>query len=490
MIAAASSYLRDVLIRPGPGCRGGTGLALKCREVRVDLVPSSEGTCGILVGCRAMKRTGIFKIATGIVAIVIFITASPSVSFGYSVLTHEAIIDSAWSHSIEPVLLKRFPAATKQQLRDARAYAYGGAIIQDMGYYPFGSRLFTNLTHYVRSGEFIEALVAESHDLNELAFALGALAHYAADNYGHSIGINRAVPLIYPKLRARFGNDITYVQDPTAHIKAEFAFDVLQVARGRYASEEYHAFIGFKIADGVLARAFYKTYGVELEDIFSNLGLAIGTYRKTASEIIPQMTRVAWESKKDEIEKQRPGVTRDKFVYDLSITEYEKQWGREYQRPGFRSKMLALFFQYLPKVGPLKGLGFRVPTPEAERLFIASFDATIEGYRALLAQVGAGRLSLENRDFDTGRATHAGEYRLADETYADLLRRLEGRNFDGVSPELRQNILAFYRDLNHSSGNGTVGKDWRETLRALDRLRGAQANAIPVTPLKPGTSRQ
>jgi hypothetical protein len=154
-------------------------------------------------------------------------------SFGYSVLTHQAIIDSTWETDIQPLLLKRFPAATQEQLREAHAHAYGGAISQDMGYYPFGSKFYTDLTHYVRSGDFIEALIDESRDLNEYAFALGALAHYAADNQGHSLGTNRAVPLVYPKLRAKYGNEVTYAEDPTSHMKLEFGFDVLQVARGR-----------------------------------------------------------------------------------------------------------------------------------------------------------------------------------------------------------------------------------------------------------------
>src|ERR1700723_3740883 len=118
----------------------------------------------------------------------------------FSVLTHEAIIDSAWKDSIRPLLLQRFPNATKEELKDAHAYAYGGSIIQDMGYYPFGSHLFSDLTHYVRSGDFVLALLDESHDINEYAFALGALAHYASDNNGHPLATNPSVAILYPKL--------------------------------------------------------------------------------------------------------------------------------------------------------------------------------------------------------------------------------------------------------------------------------------------------
>jgi hypothetical protein len=398
-------------------------------------------------------------------------------SFGYSVLTHQAIIDSAWEDSLKPLLLKRFPNATSEQLREAHAHAYGGAIIQDMGYYPFGSKFFTDLTHYVRSGDFIEALVSESQDLNEYAFALGALAHYSADNNGHAIGTNRAVPIVYPELRAKHGNEVTYAEDASSHIKIEFGFDVLQVARGRYAPEAYRDFIGFKVAKEVLKRAFFKTYNLELKDVFSSLDLAIGSYRRTVSGIIPRMTRVAWETKKDEIEKANPGITRDKFIYNLSRAEYEKEWGTEYEKPGWVSKTLAFLFRIVPKVGPFKGLAFKVPTPEAEQLLMASFNETLDRYRAMLRESQSGRLDLQNRDFDTGRPTRAGEYPLADEAYAELLEKLDKNNFETITPALRENILAFYNDLNAPIATKKDKADWRDTLRALEKLKTAQAQS-------------
>src|SRR5947207_5941798 len=130
-------------------------------------------------------------------------------AYSYSVLTHEAIVDSTWDSAIKPLLLKRFPAATAGELTTAHAYAYGGCIIQDLGYYPFGSKFYSDLTHYVRSGDFILNLIRESRDLDEYAFALGAMAHFAADNSGHRIATNVSVPLLYPKLRLKFGNSIT-----------------------------------------------------------------------------------------------------------------------------------------------------------------------------------------------------------------------------------------------------------------------------------------
>ncbi|MFY9571609.1 MAG: zinc dependent phospholipase C family protein, partial [Blastocatellia bacterium] len=302
---------------------------------------------------------------TRIFALILTVSCLSQNSLGYSVLTHEAIIDSCWKESIQPMLVKRFPTATPEQLREAYAHAYGGAIIQDMGYYPFGSKFFSDLTHYARSGDFIEALLAEAQDINEYAFALGALAHYAADNSGHPIAVNRTVPILYPKLRARYGGNVTYDEDPAAHIKTEFGFDVVQIAQGRYASQEYHDFIGFKVSKAVLERAFLRTYGIELKDIFANLDLALGTYRRAISTVIPQMTRVAWETKKEEIQKTTPGITREKFIYQISRTEFEKEWGKQYDKPRFFDKTLALFMRVIPKVGPFAPLSFKLPTPEA-----------------------------------------------------------------------------------------------------------------------------
>src|SRR5262245_22764699 len=271
--------------------------------------------------------------------------------YSYSVLTHEAIIDSAWRDSIEPLLRQRFPRATAQELQAAHAYAYGGSIIQDMGYYPFGSHFFTDLTHYVRSGDFVAAMLHEAATLNECAFALGAIAHYAADTAGHLIAINRAVPMLYPKLKRKYGPEVTYADDAGSHLKTEFGFDVLQVAKGRYASNAYHDFVGFEISKPLLERVFRKIYGLELKDVFDALDLSIGTYRKTVSDLIPQMTRIAWVIKKDEIAKSQPGVTRDKFLYNLSRAEYAKSWGTNYKLPGIRSRLLSFAIRIVPKSG-------------------------------------------------------------------------------------------------------------------------------------------
>ena len=194
----------------------------------------------------------------------------PAQSAAYAVLSHEAIIDSAWDTSIRPLLLKRFPNATMEEIKEAHGYAYGGVIIQDMGYYPHGSHFFSDLTHYVRSGDFVAALLRDANDLHGYAFALGALAHYAADNNGHRIGTNRAVPVLYPKLKKKYGDSVTYEEDKLAHVKTEFGFDVLEIAQGRFAPDNYHDFIGFGVSVPLLEQAFQETYGLDLKSVLTN----------------------------------------------------------------------------------------------------------------------------------------------------------------------------------------------------------------------------
>ena len=405
----------------------------------------------------------------------------------YSVLTHEAIIDTSWDTGIKPLLLERSPRSTPDELLEAHAYAYGGCILQDMGYYPFGSKFFSDLVHYVRSGDFVENLIREAQDLDEYAFALGALAHYVADTEGHSIAVNRSVPIEYPKLRAEYGPIVTYEDDPSAHIRVEFGFDVLQVARGNYAPQAYHDFIGFKVAKPVLERAFRDTYSLGLKDVFTSVDLALGTYRHTVGSIIPEMTRVAWDLKKKDLVKARPGLTRRKFVYNLSRASYRKEWDKTYRQPGIGARLLAFLIRILPKVGPLKALKFKPPTAATDKFFEASFNATVNEYRRLLTATRVGQLRLPNRDFDTGALTRPTEYRMADDTYAKLAVKVADQDPASVNPQLRQSILAYFHDLNLPFDAKKHADEWRQTLTAIDKLRGESAPAA-VTGAEPGPS--
>jgi hypothetical protein len=415
--------------------------------------------------------------------LLLLLAFTPAVD-AYSVLTHEAIIDASWEHELKPLLLARFPGSTPDQLRDAHAQAYGGAIIQDMGYYPFGSHFFSDLTHYVRSGDFIEVLIRDSKDLNEYAFALGALAHYAADNEGHPVAVNRAEPIIYPKIAKKFGRVVTYEDDPKTHLKTEFGFDVVQVARGQYASQTYHDFIGFQVSKDLLERTFEDTYSIRLKDQFTSIDLALGTYRFAVSELIPEMTKTAWSAKKKDIEKLQAGMTRRKFIYRYSHASYHKEWDRQYQRPGVWARFLAFLFHIMPKIGPFRALSFTVPPPQAEKLFLASFDDTLGEYRKLLAESKQNQLHLINVNFDTGQPTRFGQYRMADAAYEKLLEKLGGGSEKAstnqtprveVSKQLRDNIVAFYQ--------GSPGPSSEKARSVLAALQNQSAGVIsPSSP--------
>jgi hypothetical protein len=396
-----------------------------------------------------------------------------SLANSYSVLTHEEIVDLLWKDQIQPLLLKRFPGASEDDLRKAHAYAYGGCVIQDMGYYPFGNHYFSDLVHYVRSGDFVMALINDSSDLDGYAFALGALAHYSSDVIGHPT-INRVAAIEFPKLKRKYGNSVTYADDPKAHIRTEFGFDMVQVAKNRYASDRYHDFIGFEVSKPLLARAFLETYNLKLEDVFGDVDLAIGSYRRGVSKMIPQMTRVALLSRRQEIVKDTPNFNEKQFLYYLSRANYNKQWGTVYRRPGVGARILAFFLKIVPKVGPFKAVNFKIPTKQTEDMYIKSVDQTVQDYSSLLRDQGAGKLALSNRDFDTGRDTRAGEYVLADKTYAHLVDDLTNKASAPLPPALRADVLQFYSDPNAPIATKKDKKAWKKLQDDLAKLKSAE----------------
>lgn len=402
---------------------------------------------------------------------VLLLCLSPT-SDAYSVLTHEAVIDSEWDGVIKPLLLERYPDSTKSDLKKAHAFAYGGAIIQDMGYYPFGNKFFSDLTHYVRSADFIRALIRDSQNVDDYAFALGALAHYVGDNDGHRIAVNHSVPLLYPKLRRKFGDVVVYDEDPAAHLKTEFGYDVLQVAKAHYAPDNFRDYIGFQVANDLLEKAFKDTYCLDLKSIFTNYDLAIGTFRRSVSNVIPEMTKVAWQEKKNEIQKDQPGITERKFIFNLSRASYRKRWSERYRSPGIGTRILAFLIRIIPKVGPFRALSFRTPTPEAEQLFMVSFNATIYDYRQIAKEQGdLGHLTISNDNFDTGSVTGPGQYPLADNTYAELVDRLDKDHFKTISPQLRAALLSYYSNLNAPFHTKRNKKEWKRVVTEIAELK-------------------
>jgi hypothetical protein len=386
----------------------------------------------------------------------------------YSVLSHEEVVDIGWDSTIQPALLRRFPQSTPDDLKKAHAYAYGGSVIQDIGYYPFGSHEFTNLLHYVRTGNFVDRLIRDSSNVNEYAFALGALAHYVSDSWGHP-AVNSSVPIEYPKLRSKYGKVVTYEDDPEAHLKTEFSFDVVQVAKGRYTAKQYHDFIGFEIAQNLLQHAFLETYGIALSEFLHNEELSIGTFRFAVSEVIPEMTKVALATRDHHHLEEKHDRARSEFLFHISRADYEKQFGSEYQRPGRFARFLAFLLKLIPKFGPLKALQYKDPTPQTEDLYLKSMDNVVQIYREQVQKIENGVDDVPDRNLDTGHLTKPGQYALADNAYSQLVLLLAKRDFAGVTPGLRENILQYFSTTQASAS--LKNKEWKKTEEALQRLK-------------------
>lgn len=401
----------------------------------------------------------------------------------YSVLTHEEIIDLVWNDQIRPLLLARFPGLTEDQIKDAHAYAYGGAVIQDLGYYPFGSKEFSDLVHYVRSGDFVLELLHQSQDVNEYAFALGALSHYAADLAGHP-AVNQAVAIAYPKLRAKFGKTVLYAQAKTAHIRTEFGFDMAQVAKERYAPQQYHDFIGFNVSKELLERTFPIVYGVQLTDVLAHEDLAIGSFRYAVSSLIPHVTQAALRAHKKDIMRETPNFNRRKFLYRLSRSDYEKSWGTKYEKTGLGVRFMGFLLRFVPKIGPFKALDFKIPTPKTEDMYFKSINMTVDQYKAFLEATRKTTIKLPDYDLDTGKPTVAAEYTLADDTCAKLLSQVASKKFDQTTVALKNNILAFYTDAAAPMKTKENQAKWQKLQGELDQLKAytPDPNLMPAPP--------
>lgn len=408
---------------------------------------------------------------------------------GYSVLSHEALIDAAWTPAIAPLLRSRFPAATPAELEAAHAFAYGGSVLQDMGYYPFGNRFFSNLAHYARPGSFVLALLNEARTVDEYAFALGALSHYVADTIGHPEGVNLSVPQMYPDLRRKYGRRVTYEDDARAHVATEFSFDVVQVSGAGYLPRTYHNFIGFAVPRGLVERAFASTYGLSFRELFFWEGLSLAIYKVSSSEIIPTLSEDVWKHARKKLIRRDPQLVTPRFRYRLAQGNYQGspaarrrllrpwtwQWRRSARRANVRvvARVIVTLAEILPKVGALRTLAFQPPTLPVQDLFIGSFDNVVTSYESSLSALLDGGVTLDELNLDTGRPLAAGHYELADATYARWLRALDRQHFHTMSAAARQNILNFYGDLQGPIATKKDSRRWGALLRELERLRAA-----------------
>ncbi|OUJ75240.1 zinc dependent phospholipase C family protein [Hymenobacter crusticola] len=415
--------------------------------------------------------------------LILLLLAPAGPAAAYSVLTHQAVIDSTWETCLVPLLERHYSGATLAQLDEAKSYAYGGAIIQDMGYYPLGAEFFTDLTHYARAGDFVHNLLTQARNRNEYAFALGALSHYAADNIGHPQGTNLIMPTVYPSLRAKYGSVVTYEQAPHRHTELEFSFDVVQVAAGHYRTQEYHKFIGFRVSKPVLERAFQQTYGLELGQVLFNIDVGVASFRFAVNQLLPAAARAAWHSQRKKIRQVSPRARRREYLYKTNKHKFEKEFGTAYEKPGFGARLMAKVLNLLPKIGPLKTYAFKLPSAEGEAVFRKSYRAVLASYCALTSQqpldTTAAVPSVPNTSLDTGQPTRPASYGLADETYAEWLRELHQHHFRDVPAAAKQHLLAYYAhgipaatpEEEEEDDRRETRKEHRETEEALTALR-------------------
>lgn len=389
-----------------------------------------------------MKRWYPYKQYVLVLFLCLIVTTS---SHAFSILAHEAIIDAAWTNDLRPILAKHYPDATTSQLDSARAYAYGGSLVADIGYMPFANQYFSNLLHYVRSGDFVNTLVEEACTLNEYAFALGAISHYIADKYGHALATNLSVSLFYPKLKKKFGEVVTYDDDHTSHSAMEFAFDVIQTVKGNYASIAYHNFSGFNIEVPLLKRVFRKIYGQSLQEVFPNIESTISNFRWAVSNLLPELARIAWKADKEGMKQSRNLTVRAGFCDKMPGQAFDKKVGKVRSRADLPARSVAFLIQSMPKIGPLKKLKFRYPGPTCEQLFLQSMDSIAVNYAAALRQADNCQLALMNINFDTGRPSAVSEYALADKTYNDWTERLYSDKSVPINLDIQESILSFYQ---------------------------------------------
>lgn len=387
-----------------------------------------------------MPQVAVLLIAT------MLLLSIPSTGEAFSVLAHQGIVDQAWDGTLVPAVRKRFPGATQQDLQDAHGYARGGSHLPDLGYFPLGSHLFTDLLHYVRTGDFYERAVKEAKTPQEYAFALGMLAHYEADTVGHPEGTNLAVPIIYPKLAEQYGDSAAYADSPSAHLETEFRFDILQIAHRHEVPMLFDHSVEFKVPRDLLERVFQETYGLKLDDLFENYDIAVNTYRWGFRTLIDEATGIAWELYREDIESLEPGLKRGDFISDMSRTDFVKQFGSAFLEPGYFARFVGFLGNLVPNIGPFKNLPYKPLPDRVKQIYFHAYRDASSQYLKQLSLVQGGSVLLPNLILDTGEPDRAGRYMPSDKAYAELLDRHAQSHYAQMPKELAADMLAHFRD--------------------------------------------
>lgn len=408
-----------------------------------------------------------------IAILVMMSVAAPQLAFGYGTFTHQALIDLAWNNSIRPLLLQRYPGTTESGLREAHAFAYGGCLIQDIGYYPFGKELFSDLTHYVRSGDFVLSLLRNAQNVNDYAFAIGALSHYVGDSIGHSEGVNPSTAITFPDLEKQYGRIVTYEEDPTAHVRTEFGFDVAQVAFSRYAPQQYREQIGFRVSRTLLEKAFYETYGLTVRSVLGPPREAMVSYGTAVRRVIPLFAKATIVNVRRHLPPDPPDPALAQLLDSISQTDYAKYWSQYHHGPTLKDHVLGIIVRLIPKIGILKILAIKPPSSQTEALFVKSLNVALARFQDLLAGLAknsSGEMALANLDLDTGARVRPGAYRLTDRAYAELLQKVTETGGPPIPAGLREDILAYYADPAAPISTKRNPKAWMKVLAQLEDL--------------------
>lgn len=453
-----------------------------------------------------------------IFTLLLLLLAPAATAFAYSLLTHEQLIDITWDDSIVPLLLSRYPGLTPAQLDEARSYAYGGCVIQDIGYYPFGQASFSNLTHYVRSGDFIVALFRNAANADELAFAVGALSHYIGDSVGHPLATNVAVPVEFHKLQAEYGPVVSYAEGKHQHVQTEFGFDINEIAHRRMAPLQYLRHIGMNVSMRQLSMAYYQTYGIN-EDFSGSRGRRVNVkgYRFAVRAFIPRVADAVTLIHRHHEPPDVDGPEARELRAEVAQVALENHWD-EYRRPaGIGTWTLAGLIVIVPKFGPLKLADVKGPTEQTEAEYVHSVAMSAAALRRVLARFTPpekrkraqnaaldGKAAdpaqrdlpkepqaksvsetnfdthhpLPNRDLDTGSVVQPGGYSLTDATYADLLRILTSQPKVPIPAGIKEDIQAYYSNADAPISTKKDAERWKQVQADLVTL-----NTMPTSPV-------
>jgi hypothetical protein len=402
------------------------------------------------------------------------VMAAPPAASAYGTFTHEELIDLSWNSFIRPLLLDRYPGTSESSLREAHAFAYGGCLIQDLGYYPFGKELFSDLTHYVRSGDFVLALLRNAKNVNDFAFAIGALSHYVGDSVGHSEGVNPSTAITFPHLEKQYGRIVTYEESPTSHVRTEFGFDVAQTARLRYAPYAYRQQIGLRVSRTLLERAFFETYGLTVRSVLGPPLAAMDSYRVAVRRVIPLFAEGTIVNVASHLPPDPPSPELQQLSAAISQTDYAKYWSQYQRGPTVKDHVLGIVVRLIPKIGILRILAIKPPSSQTEDLFVKSLDDARTQFQESLTELShtpRGELTLANRDLDTGAKVRPGAYRLTDRTYARLLHKVTENTGLPIPSGLRQDILTYYADPEAPISTKQNRKEWQNVLAQLEYLK-------------------